>query len=106
MAAPDVLEADVLEADVGAGMVEADQEVLLQAAVQVILDPDLLEESQESKQALVERYKAHREALEQAIEHSKKMSASKSSGGGKARNNSMCQMLPTSKETKRQRLVV
>lgn len=57
MAAPDVLEA---------GMVEADQEVQLQAAV--ILDPDLMEESQESKQALVERYKAHREALEQAIE--------------------------------------
>jgi|LauGreDrversion2_2_1035103.scaffolds.fasta_scaffold20884_1 hypothetical protein len=71
MAAPDVLEvmeADVLEADVIAGMVEADQEVLLQATVQVILEPDLLAESQESKQALVERYKAHREALEQAIE--------------------------------------
>jgi hypothetical protein len=63
MAAPDVLEvmeADVLEADVVAGMVEADQEVLLQAAVQVILDPDLLEESQESKQALVERWPPER----------------------------------------------
>lgn len=39
---------------------------------------------------LQKKGKAQATALEQAIEHSKKMSASKSSGGGKAGNNSIC----------------